>query len=165
MPIQTLYFDNNSGTHFNTFRDAGSIFICLISGFTKFSLSSLLSGILDVLAFFILNSIVLRFLPTTTRLFNSTVIARVLSSCFNLSINRKLFSSNVDKLSKLTARYYTLWFFQLITSYGLIYVTSLYFSIHQSILKICIDMFLGLISYQIQLRWVFKNKDLGIEVL
>jgi len=164
LPIQTLYFNNNSGTHFNTFIDAGRIFLCLISGFIKYSLSSLISGILDVLTFFILNSLVLSFLPTPNRLFTSTVIARVLSSCCNFSINRKLFSADVDRLPKLVARYYSLWLIQLITSYGLVYATSIHFNIHDSIIKICIDVFLGIFSYQIQLRWVFKDKDLGIEI-
>lgn len=32
MPIKTLYYDNNSGSHYNTIRDSARIFACLVSG-------------------------------------------------------------------------------------------------------------------------------------
>jgi len=164
VPIRTIYFNNNSGSHYSTLRDSFRIFSCLLSGFIKYSVSALVSGILDVLTFFILNSLLLLFLPAPERLLISTVIARIISSSCNFSINRKIFNAGKEKLPKLAMRYYSLWLVQLLTSFTLVYAVSLYSSIHDSVIKIIIDMLLGIISYQIQLRWVFKNKDVGLEV-
>jgi len=38
IPIDTLYFDNNSGSHYNTFKDSAYIFWRLISGLIKYYL-------------------------------------------------------------------------------------------------------------------------------
>jgi hypothetical protein len=53
---------------------------------------------------------------------------------------------------------------QLLSSYGLVYAASLIFTSHDTLNKLIIDMMLGIISYQVQLRWVYKNKDIGLEV-
>jgi Glycosyltransferases involved in cell wall biogenesis len=164
IPIRTLYFDNNSGTHFNTFRDAGRIFMCLVSGLLIYSFSSLVSGILDICTFFIFNSLLLTFLDVARRLLSSTVIARITSSLLNFYLNRKVFSAESEKLPGLLIRYYTLWFIQLLSSYGLVYAASIIFSSHDTINKLVIDMILGIFSYQVQLRWVYRNKDIGMEV-
>lgn len=163
VPIHTLYFDNNSGTHFNTFKDAGRIFACLLSGLLIYSFSSLVSGILDICTFFIFDSLLLTFLSSASRLLTSTVIARITSSILNFYLNRKVFSAEKEKLPGLLIRYYTLWFMQLLSSYGLVYAASLIFTSHDTLNKLIIDMFLGIISYQVQLRWVYRNKDIGLE--
>lgn len=163
VPIKTIYFSNNSGSHYSTLRDSLRIFSCLLSGFIKYSLSALVSGILDVLAFFILNSLLLLFLPAPERLLISTAVARIISSSCNFSINRSIFNAGKEKLPRLAFRYYSLWLVQLMTSFALVYLISVNSDLHDSIIKIIVDMFLGIVSYQIQLRWVFRNKDLGIE--
>lgn len=164
VPIKTIYFNNNSESHYSTLRDSLRIFICLLSGFIKYSVSALVSGILDVLAFFILNSLMLLFLPAPERLLISTAVARIISSSCNFSINRSIFNAGKEKLPRLALRYYSLWLVQMITSFALVYIISINSNLHDSIIKIINDMLLGIVSYQIQLRWVFRNKDLDLGI-
>lgn len=157
--IKTLYFDNNSGSHYNPIKDSARIFLCLISGLVQYAMSLIVSGLFDVTCFFLLNSIAFTALPAPVRLFASTAIARVVSSMCNYSMNRKLIFGDKGKLTSSAARYYTLWLFLMIASYGLVYAASLYWRVNESIIKLVIDLLLGIASYQIQLHWVFSRRD------
>jgi len=156
-PIQTIYFDNNSGSHYSSFRDSFRIFSRLVSGFIRYTLSSSISAVIDISIFILLNSVFLTDLPAAKRLLIATASARITSSICNFFLNKNLVFHNVNKVSVSAIRYYILWSCQLLSSYGLIYVASILSGGNESIMKILIDLGLGIISYQIQLHWVFKD--------
>ena len=84
MEIETIYYNNNSGSHFKAFRDSFRIYKEIL----KFSLSSLLSFIIDYILYTIL-------LVLTTNINISNIVARVLSATCNYTMNRKfVFNSN-----------------------------------------------------------------------
>lgn len=124
----------------------------------KYVLSSLASWVIDNLIFNLLE-IFLVMITISLRLLVSTVIARVISSIFNFTMNKKLvFKSDKDTKSA-AVRYYILWFCQMIVSYLLVYIfTKLLASgnVAVAITKIIVDVVLFVISYNIQKRWVFK---------
>ncbi len=157
-PIQTIYYDNNSGSHYNSFQDSFRIFLRLISGFIRYTLSSSASAIIDISTFVILNSVVLIHMPVAKRLLIATVSARVISSICNFVLNKNLVFRNGNRIAISVAKYYTLWFFQLLSSYGLIYAASTLLNGYVAFMKIIIDLGLAVISYQIQLHWVFTGK-------
>lgn len=157
VPIKTIYFDNNSQSHYKTFRDSFPIFLRLISGALKYSGSVFIAGFIDIIAFFILNTIVFANLTASIRLLVSTAIARFLSSICNFSINRKLIFGDQGRLVGSVLRYYTLCIIQMLISYGLVFTISIFWPINESIIKLFVDFLLGCISYQFQLHWVFRN--------
>jgi glycosyltransferase involved in cell wall biosynthesis len=53
--IDTIYFDNNAGSHYGSFKDSARIFCKLIGGLIHYSLSCSFSALVDVMAFIILN--------------------------------------------------------------------------------------------------------------
>ena len=82
--IETVYEDQNKGSHFHVFRDS-----LLIYGFIfKFILSSLISFLVDIAAFYLLHRFVFIFLNGAAQILASTLSARLVSS-FNFNLNRK----------------------------------------------------------------------------
>ena len=155
--IKTVYYDNNSGSHFSTAKDASRIFLRLISGLIQYSGATIVSGFLDILGFYMLNSVVFAAFSAPIRIFVSTVIARVISSLCNYLMNRNLIFAHNGKLASSVLRYYILCIFLMLTSYSLVYTVSLFWRVNESVIKIFIDIALGFFSYQVQLRWVFRN--------
>ena len=102
-------------------------------------------------------------LDVRLRLFLATLLARIASSAINFSLNQSVFSSAENRSKMQAVRYYTLWCFQLLASYGLVYLFS-FFSFSDTVSKILVDLVLAVISYQVQLNWVFRTqKDSGCE--
>lgn len=159
VPIQTLYFDNNSGSHYKTVKDSARVFWCLISGLRQYVETTVISGIIDVLGFFVLYTFAFSDLIVSERIFASTVIARVVSSAGNYALNRRIIFSDSGRVVRSAFRYYILWFGLMLSSYALVLEISRILRVNVVLIKISGDFFLGLLSYQIQLRWVFKHRE------
>lgn len=156
VPIKTIYYNNNSESHYSTIKDSARIFMKLISGLIRYSGSSMVSGFVDISCFFILNSIVFSSLPGHIRVLSSTFLARLLSSICNFTINSRLIFNAKGKKFKALIKYYILCVSQTFASFIFVYGFSLLWNINESLIKILVDSILGLISYQFQLHWVFN---------
>lgn len=151
--IRTIYIDSNATTHFHPIKDSLRVYGIII----KFFLSSLLSFILDYGLF---NLFYLLFGEKARHgLFLATVGARILSSIFNFTVNRKAVFRSDAPLALTVARYYILWGFQLLASFGLVKLLSGVFGSGAGIiavLKLIVDLCLYFISFRVQQAWVFK---------
>ena len=158
VPIKTIYPENPEEhiSHFKTIKDSARIVGTVIRNLNMYILSSALSGILDVLMFFILSSVVLGNVSAINTLI-ATVGARVASSLLNFSLNRKYVFAGKSK--KSIYRYYILWFCQLGASYGLIFLFGNVLGLPMTPMKLVGDLVLAFFSYQIQKLWVFKNDE------
>ena len=158
IPIKTIYPENSEEhvSHFKTIKDSARIVGTVIRNLNMYILSSALSGILDVLVFFILSSVVLGNISAINTLI-ATVSARVASSLLNFSLNRKYVFAGKSK--KSIYRYYILWFCQLGASYGLIFLFGNILGLPMTPMKLAGDLVLAFFSYQIQKLWVFKNDE------
>lgn len=87
--IQTVYFNNNSETHFRPFVDSMKIYKLIFSGFFKYLFTSLSSAIIDLLIFHMM-TVFLVSMKTEIAIIVSTVIARVISSLYNFLLNRNM---------------------------------------------------------------------------
>lgn len=144
--IETLYFDENSGSHFNPFSDSIKIYGVIL----RYSLSAITSAVVDVGLFAILTHLV-GILPLV-----ATVLARLISGGFNFKVNQSLvFESKGKKLHEL--RKYTLLFFtQMMVSASLVQLISM-LSGTPVIAKVLVDSFLFIMSYWIQRRFIFNG--------
>lgn len=154
VPIATIYIDGNKTSHFKVFTDSPKIYAPII----KFALGSGLSTILD-LALFTVFCKVFSGLPQAKELLLATVCARVISSIVNYTYNKKaVFNSNSTKSS--ITRYYILAVCQMMLSWlcvnGLVTVFAAK-GFFKTVLKMCTDIVLFMISFQIQREWVFKK--------
>ena len=162
--IETVYIDDNASSHFNPIKDSLKIYKVIFkyligsTGMTYVG-SSVASWVIDNLLFNILEFILIG-LTVSLRIFLSTAAARILSSVFNFTLNRKAVFKSEECLKQTAIRYYILWLCQLICSYVLVYAATKLFALSvilSGVAKIIIDLGLFLVSYQIQKRWVFKK--------
>ena len=160
VPIKTIYPDDPKDhvSHFKAIKDSLRIAGTLIKNLNLYLISSALSGILDVLVFFLLSSIILRDISAVNTLI-ATVSARVASSLLNFILNRKYVFAGKSKNS--IYRYYILWFCQLGASYGLVFLFGNILGLPMTPMKLVGDLILAFFSYQIQNAWVFKNESGG----
>lgn len=159
IPIQTLYFNNNSGSHYNSIKDSLRVFSKLISGLLTYSFSTLTSGFIDIATFILLNSFILAALPLQVRLLIGTVAARSLSSSYNFFMNRRYVFKGENKLTESIIKYYILFFGFIFSSYILVLSAKLFMNTNIILTKILIDALQGILSYKLQLNWVYKKQE------
>lgn len=129
-----------------------------IESFTKFSFTGILSMLIDQGLFALFVNWIFKFLGTEKAIVISTIIARICSSVFNYIMNRNVVFKSKSGLNSLI-RYYTLCIVQMMASalgVMLIYKVT---KGNSSILKLIVDLLLFFVSYQIQRKWVFADKE------
>lgn len=145
--IETIYIDNNSGSHFNTLKDSVRIYKQII----KFSVSSFTSFIIDYSLYSI--SILL-----TNNLILSNIISRVISSITNYTINKKIVFKNKGNTFKSACKYFLLVIVILGLNTILLNQLVNIFGINAYIAKVIVEIFLFIFSYIIQNKIIFKKK-------
>ena len=157
--IQTLYYDDNKGSHLHAVKDSWRVFLILMSGLGKYTLATGLSALLDITVFYIMQQYLLHNLPPSTRYLCAIVIARITSSFVNFSLNKNyVFPVNQGKV-QLMIRFYSLWLVQMIASYFLSMALHTLIPVSATLIIVFVDIFLGIMSYQVQMRWVFRGNQ------
>ena len=140
--IETIYEDNNSGSHFDTIKDSFRIYKQIF----KFMFASVSSFFIDYILYTILNLL-------TGNLILSNVVARVFSSAFNYTVNRNMVFKDKNSVAKSIIKYYLLAAFILLVN--TIALTMLSAVINKYIAKIIIEVVLFIVSYFVQKRFIF----------
>lgn len=158
LPIKTIYSDNNSGTHFNPFKDTIKIYAVIL----KYILSSLAASLIDLGVFTLLNLLLPKEWEEWLRIFTATALARIVSSSVNFTVNRRRVFKSKTTIKSSLAKYYCLCVCQAALSYGLVYgitrLTGTSKSLLQTVFKMVVDTILFLFSFVLQREWVFKYK-------
>ncbi len=163
--IRTVYIEENKSSHFHPVRDSWRIYKLILAHFFRYTLSSLLSSVIDtglyVLLAWALSSVMNDPLLTTV----SITVARVLSSLVNFYMNQKLvFNSNLPT-GKSMLRYTMLAVFIFLAQLGLTYGTYAILGIAESqiflrgVIYVAVMTALFIVSFLAQQRWVFANKS------
>lgn len=157
--IQTIYNDNNSGSHFHPLRDSIKIYAVIF----RFMLSSGLCSLIDIGLFTLINLLTAPLFGgrEELRILTATVGARVVSSLVNFLVNRSGVFRSGKNIRRAALRYYTLAACQLIVSYLCVNGLSMLFgggaNIWQTLIKIVVDTVLFFISFGIQRDWVYAD--------
>ncbi len=157
-PIKTKYEENHKSTY-NTFRDSFRVARVLLGGLGQFLLAALLASLTDLGGFALLYYVLLPdTLEVAAALLISQVASRALSSVVNFLVNRFL-TFGGKRISKNSIwKYYVLWLGQLGASYGIVLGFTVLLGGGEFWIKMITDFLLSLLSYQVQMRWVFKKK-------
>ena len=146
VPIETIYIDDNAGSHFNPVRDALRIYMVIF----KFMLSSILSFAVDYALYWVCLG---RFGLSPLI---SYALARLVSSQVNYHMNKNtVFSGRGGKHSM--AKYYALAVTQGLIGAGLVQFLPTVLPVHAAVVKIPVDIVLFAISYLIQRDYVFAK--------
>ena len=173
IPIQTVYIDDNSSSHFNVIKDSYRIYRPII----LFVLGSCIATVVDLAVFTILNlltesgsSVLLGFAgflsktfglaDTFSRLFLPTVVARIISSLVDYNFSRtKVFGSKAPARSTIW-KYYIICVVRMLLSWLILSFFTNVLHTHgliETLLKIVVDLVLFFLSYKWQRTWVFKK--------
>lgn len=156
--IETVYFDGNSETHFRPIVDSLKIYRVIFSNFFRYMLASLSSCFIDW-GLFWLFLLPLAMIEETTRIVIATVLARLLSSLYNFTVNRRAVFKSGGTPFRQAARYYLLCIFQMCLSAGFTAGLCHLFGGSELLKKALVDTVLFLFSYQIQRIWVFRERS------
>lgn len=144
--IETIYEDNNSGTHFNTLRDSYLIYKQIIKFISSSVLSFFIDYILFVVGTFIFKSII-----------TANIVARVISSAFNYTVNRNVVFKDKGNIKSSILKYYLLAIFILVVNTSILYLLVDIIGLNKYLIKIVIEVILFIVSYSIQKRFIFKD--------
>lgn len=153
--IETIYTDNNNGTHFRPVQDSLAIYGIIFKTFIKYSLSSFSSAIIDIGIFALISGSIIG-VSLGSRIWIATICARVISSLYNYFINRFLVFAGKNKVQKSFLKYYLLCIIQMSLSASLILLFCSLSGFSDVGIKIVVDAILFIVSFQVQRVFVFK---------
>lgn len=165
--IETIYENDNEGTHFHPIRDSWRIYKVLLGSFIKFMGSSLVCVIVDqVLSnallhwiFPLLHINIQWSLPMGIRLDNTSMAnysARLISAVLNFKLNKELVFKVKGKRGAAFRYTVTAVVIVILSTLGIkaLMRTGLSFTLA----KIITDTVLYFVSYRLQQRWVFREE-------
>ena len=164
--IRTVYIEENKSSHFHPIRDSWRIYKLIFAHFFKYTLSSLLSSVVDEGVYLLLSALLLSLsLGTWALTAICATTARLISSLMNFYTNHYLVFKSNTPVGKAMVKYFALAIPQFTVQLLLTYGVYTLFGIpdHRTILRgviygavMCV---LFVASFVIQKRWVFhKNK-------
>ena len=159
--IRTVYIEENKSSHFHPIRDSWRIYKLILAHFFRYTLSSLISALVDTGAYTILSWIFKTLLSGLALTAVAGIGARVISSLLNFYLNKKLvFESNVST-GKAMLRYYMLAIPQMAAQvlltqgvYALLNIPDTATGL-RTLLYAVVMTVLYIVSFMIQQRWVF----------
>ena len=157
--IETVYINNNSGSHFNPLKDSWRIYKRIL----MFGASSMMAFVIDFVLFTLMSLWVLpsvSSLSTDTKLLEvvfAAVPARIISSLVNFLVNRNVIFSKKqkDRLARHLLGYYTL--VAAILVVNILMITGLQMlGLGVLVAKIITEAILFFVSFFVQRRVIFK---------
>ena len=149
--IETIYVDNNAGTHYNPFKDTMRIFKELL----KFSASSLIGFGVDYALFALLT---LFNPPMAHWVLMCTIIARVISASINFTINYHLVFKKRETLWMAFIKYAGLAVCILGCNLLLMWLLYEQAGMNEYLAKIIVEVTLFITSWIIQRLFVFRKR-------
>ncbi len=157
VPIETVYIDENSSSHFRPVVDSIKIYLLIFKGFLSFAFTSVSCTLLDLLLFQLFIAVIL---PETlgNRILIATIIARVISSVANFLINKNVVFHKKGSMVSSAIKYYILVVIQMfISAYAVTWLFN-WLGLGEVVLKAIVDTGLFFVNYFVQKNIIFKNK-------
>lgn len=170
--IETIYMEENKGTHFHPIRDSWRIYKLLLGNFFRFMSSSIVCWLTDILLFTLLKHWgALKSLETSMDFLRAialseepvllaTAIARVISASLNFKLNQTLVFS-VKKSKGAIWRYIVLCVGVMLASGVIVGFLKEQTGVNSTLIKMLVDFLLFFVNYRIQKAWVFPAEAAG----
>ena len=162
IPIETVYENENKGTHYHPLKDSMRIFRVIIRGFVRFMGASLICFLVDHGIFNLLNLGIFRNGQANILSFVvlATAIARVISATLNFLLNRTFVFQLKGESRGAVWRYAALSVGILLASAGCVWLLG-QAGMSSTVAKIIVDTLLYFVSFQAQQKWVFRETREG----
>ena len=158
--IETIYIDNNAGTHYNPFKDTMRILFEVL----KFSLSSLIGFGVDVSLFALFTWLAKTYFadPTTDVwqywIISCNIAARIISASVNFTLNYIFVFRSKKKVWKALLQYAGLAIFILTINTSLVWLLVSKVGMYEVLAKIIVEGTMFIVSWIIQRLFVFRKK-------
>ena len=153
-PTSTTYHDiDNSQSHFRPVRDSIQIYVQIFF----FTWSSLLGSLIDLGLYAAIVNLAFGGRDDPIGIILAVVIARIVSSSVNFTVNRQLVFRSGAFLKRTILRYFILAVGLLVVSAGGSVILADLFQGHVVWAKAIVDTLLFAVSYVVQKRWVFNG--------
>ena len=156
--IETVYEDNNKGSHFRTVRDSFRVYREIL----KFSASSLVSFAIDYVTYALLLAAT-GAAGIANGLIISNIGARVVSGAANYTLNRKLVFKSRTGFAKSAVQYFTLAAFILAGNTIVLSTLTGTFGINSLVAKLITEALFFTISWTVQRYVIFFRSEAGDE--
>ena len=159
--IRTVYIEENKSSHFRIIHDSWRIYKLILAHFFRYTVSSILSAVVDTAAYSILSKVLAGALTGMRLTAAAGVTARVISSLLNFFLNKKVVFRTNCSTGRAMLRYYALALPQMAAQVLLTQGVYALFGIADSatglrtLLYAVVMTVLYFVSYMIQQRWVF----------
>ena len=159
--IRTVYIEENKSSHFRIIHDSWRIYKLILAHFFRYTVSSILSAVVDTAAYSILSKVLAGALTGMRLTAAAGVTARVISSLLNFFLNKKVVFRTNCSTGRAMLRYYALALPQMAAQVLLTQGVYTLFGIADSatglrtLLYAVVMTVLYFVSYMIQQRWVF----------
>ena len=150
VPIETVYLDENKSSHFKALRDSFRIYKDIL----KFCASSILSFLVDFLLFNLFSRITGGLACSITV---SNVTARVFSSIFNYTVNKRLVFRKEGQVGKTALQYFVLAACILAANTVLLNLLVRYVIGIKWVAKIIVELVLFIVNWLVQRFVIFKK--------
>jgi len=159
--IRTVYIEENKSSHFRVIHDSWRIYKLILAHFFRYTVSSLISAVVDTAGYALLSWIFSGMLKGFALTAAAGVTARVISSLLNFFMNKKVvFKTNVST-SRAMLKYYALALPQMAAQvlltqgvYSLLGIPDTAAGLRTLIYAVVMTA-LYIVSFMIQQRWVF----------
>ena len=163
--IRTVYIEENKSSHFHAVRDSWRIYKLILAHFFRYTLSSFFCALLDEVLYAFVSWLCRGHLAGLLLTAVPTLCARTVSSLCNFFVNHRLVFHSTLPTGKAMLRYYAaaipMLLAQLALTEGLyrIFSVSPQDTLIRAILYAAVMIFLYVVNFMIQQRWVFQKKD------
>ena len=159
-PIKTVYDSKeNHQTHFNPFVDSLKVYRVLCKRFFIFIFSSFSASIID-LTLFTLFCFLLKERFPEIYIIIATVLARIISACYNYAMNYKNVFQSKSKVSSSGSKYALLAVLQMSCSALMVNSGKIIMPfMPETVIKIVVDTLLFFVSYKIQQKFVYPLRS------
>ena len=161
LTIETVYENDNAGSHFHPVRDSIRIYKVILGNFIKFMGASIASFLIDQGVFALMEFVVLAGVawPLTTIRGVSTLVARLVSAPCNFLMNRSFVFRFKQNTAVTALKYAALAISLLVLSWlgvALLGVLGMPRFL-DNLSKLIIDTILYFLSYRVQNKWIFRE--------
>lgn len=159
--IRTVYIEENKSSHFRVIHDSWRIYKLILAHFFRYTLSSIVSFVVDSTGVFLLTHLLGRTLLDPWLSAAATIGARAVSSLLNFFLNKNMVFKTHVSTGKAMLRYYALALPQMAAQWLLDQGAYTLLNIGEdaalprTLIHILVMTVLFIISYTIQQRWVF----------
>lgn len=156
IPIETVYIDENDSSHFRPVVDSVKIYWLIFKSFFSFIFTSISCMLLDLLLFTLLVRLILP-ADFDHRIQAATIMARVVSSIVNFTINKNVVFQKKGHLTSSAAKYFCLALVQMLVSANAVNWLFQWLHWNEALIKVMVDTVLFFVNYTVQKKFIFKK--------